>query len=444
MAKNSGRPSVTPRWDNANALGSMYNLRDTGEGYWGSIDQYGNQSGQTRESQMEALGMYRDMAQGNGPSVAEAQLKRGQDQGIANAMALQAQGRGGNLGAQARMAGQAGAGMQIDTNQQAAALRAQEQQAAMAGLANQANTMYGQDMQAKLAYEQMLQANQMGMLQGEIDWRLGSGGLDLQAAGQGHQKTMDWLNWGSGLVGGLMGGASMMSDERVKNNVGEYGDEQRAGLAAMAGGGGQAPVQTRGGPDPEAVMLAEQAISQSSGDKGMATTQAAVADALANIDSYTYTYNPGEGPAGPRMGPMAQDLAAQPATAHVVSEDPRGMLQVDTGGLASLATAASADQERRLQAIESQIGQVGEGQNQEIRARSGQMLGGQWQNASKNMHGSGKALGSGISSLFASGMGGGGGGGMGAMMGGGGGGGGGGMSMGNMQNFAKMFGGGGG
>lgn len=121
------------------------------------------------------------------------------------------------------------------------------------------------------------------------------------------------------------------------------------------------------------------------------------------------------------------------------------MLQVDTGGLASLATAASADQERRLQAIESQIGQVGEGQNQEIRARSGQMLGGQWQNASKNMHGSGKALGSGISSLFASGMGGGGGGGMGAMMGGGGGGGGGGgMSMGNMQNFAKMFGGGGG
>lgn len=377
--------------------------------------------GASRGFQEEALGNYRDMVEGKGPSVAQKQAQMQAEQNIAAQMGMAAQGRGGNLAAAQRQASSIGAGMQAQTNMQSAMLRAQEQEAAMGGFAGMANQMSAQDQQEKLAYEQLLAQNQLGFAGTEVDWRLGRGALILQAEQQKHQRNMAWANWASGLVGGIMGGASSMnSDERVKENIEQYGPEERAGIASIG--------------DQEAIMLAEKAVEQGGGGKGIARTQADVADALANIGSYTYDYKPGAGPPGQRVGPMAQDLRAMPATQGVVFDTPEG-LAVDTGGLAALGVAASADQERRLQALEQQARGLKTDQRDDLMGRSGGMIGRDMAGTTSNSEASGKKLGSGIASLFSMGAGGGGGG----MMGGGGGGGMGNFA--NFANFASMFGG---
>src|SRR5690606_36067945 len=118
-------------------------------------------------AQQDALGMYRQAALGQGPSVAELQMRQGGDQAIANAQTIAAQGRSGNLGASMRQGGQAGAAIGMQTNQQAAQLRAQEQQAGMQGYAGLGTQLQNQALQEQLAYggfgnQQQLQAQQLG------------------------------------------------------------------------------------------------------------------------------------------------------------------------------------------------------------------------------------------------------------------------------------------
>lgn len=124
--------------------------------------------------------MYRDAAMGNGPSVAEQQMKAGADQAVANQMAMQAQGRGGNLGANMRAAGQAGVGMQMQNNQQAAQLRAAEQQAAMQGFAGLGSTMADQGLQQQLAGQGFAGDIYGQQLASETQWGLGQRELDLK------------------------------------------------------------------------------------------------------------------------------------------------------------------------------------------------------------------------------------------------------------------------
>src|SRR5688572_4655083 len=144
-----------------------------------------------RGAQGQALGMYQDMAAGNGPSVAQLQMQQGQDQAIANQMAMQAQGRGGNLGANMRAASQAGVGMQMQGNQQAAQLRAQEQQAAMAGAAGLSTEMAGQGLQQQLGAQGMLGDAYGQQLAAQTQWGLGQRELDLKQRQGNRQFGMD-------------------------------------------------------------------------------------------------------------------------------------------------------------------------------------------------------------------------------------------------------------
>jgi hypothetical protein len=256
--------------------------------------------------QADAMGMYQQQALGRGPSAAAAMWQQQNQRNTTDALALAARGRGGNIAGQGQQALAANTYANMQTNQGLAALRAQEQQAGMAGYAGMANQISGQGLQ----YSQLGAQTSLGAAQNQLGWYSADRGMDMQQDMNSHQRTMDWMNqgreWGqaiSGAAGGAMG-AGMMSDERSK--------------------------------------------------QGIRPTTLAASQAVGDITPAVYGYKPGMGPGGERIGPMAQDLERNPYTASLVQEGPDGLKRVDIGGLAALATAASAEQEGRIRALEQQ------------------------------------------------------------------------------------------
>ena len=142
----------------------------------GSREQYGDSRGQ----QQEAMGMYRDMAQGRGPSMAQEQLKQQTQQNTAGQMSMAAQARGGNLAGQQQQAAGAGVGAQMGAQQQAGQIRAQEQMGAMGGLAGMAQQQAGQDNAREMQYNQMLAQAYNAQLGADTEWGLGQRGLDIE------------------------------------------------------------------------------------------------------------------------------------------------------------------------------------------------------------------------------------------------------------------------
>jgi hypothetical protein len=107
------------------------------------------QSNQVRQSQIGLGKTFEDMIAGRGPSVAEQQMRMGQDAAIKAAAAQTglAASRGGGYGGLARGLAQTTAQTSQDVAGQAALLRAQEQQAAMQNYGGLLSGMRGQDLQ---------------------------------------------------------------------------------------------------------------------------------------------------------------------------------------------------------------------------------------------------------------------------------------------------------
>jgi hypothetical protein len=293
--KERGMNTPAPQYDQGLATG-FGQAATTGAG----AADYG------REGMQEAMGMYRDMAAGNGPSVAEQQLQRGADQAIVNQTAMQAGGTAGNLGSAMRGASAAGAGMGMQANAEAAQLRAAEQQQAMAGLGglSQAYTQGGlAQQQGAMGLQGQMGA---GQLAADTEWGLGQRGLDIEQL-QGNR------GFGLGVVEGVsniaktVGGLAMLSDERAKT------------AAAPSGG---------------------------------AATEAARA-----ANPISFDYKPGMGPPGRRAGVTAQGLAATPAgQATLAGSDPQtGMMQVDPGQLSALSMAGTAETVQRMDRLEAML-----------------------------------------------------------------------------------------
>lgn len=272
-------------------------------GFQQSADAGGGAAAYGRGEMRGAMGMYKDMAQGNGPSVAENQMRQGADQAIANQMTMGAMGSGGNLGSAMRGASAAGAGMNMQTNADAATLRAGEQQAAMAGYAGLASG-YAQGGLAQQAGAQGLQGQMGGQqLAADTQWGLGQRGLDLEQL-QGNR------GFGLGVAQGLTGAAGTGA------SIGAMFSDMRAKESVAASGG--------------------------------AATEAA----RAAMPS-TFEYVDGAGPPGRRAGVMAQGLASTPAGRATVTPDPSsGLLTVDPGQLSALSMAATSETVSRLDRIE--------------------------------------------------------------------------------------------
>jgi hypothetical protein len=180
-----------------------------------------------------AMNMARTAAEGNAPSAAAALAQRTTDQGIQNALALSAAGRGGSLAAAQRGAGTAAAGMTQAAVQDAALLRAQEMAQARGEYANLAMGSQQMSQQAlqeaearRIALLQLRQQGELGALGIGADVYSNQYGANMGFAGNQYaadkafrgQMIGAGIQAGGALVGEIAKGA-MMSDERRKRDV---------------------------------------------------------------------------------------------------------------------------------------------------------------------------------------------------------------------------------
>lgn len=160
-----------------------------------------------QQAQQGALGMYQRAAMGQGPSAAGSMLQQGQDQGMANAMAMAGMSRGGNTQGAARQAQVAGLASQNQAAHMAAQQAAAEQQAAMQGYAGLGMQMGDQALQQ----QQMNMAQQQGLLGMQFGDDAHRRQMDLAGREYKTRRNMGWSQFGTGLAGnileGVLGGA---------------------------------------------------------------------------------------------------------------------------------------------------------------------------------------------------------------------------------------------
>lgn len=337
---------------------------------------------EARERQLALAGMLERQAAGQGSSVAEQQLARGRDASIQQAMAMQAGARGGNAALASRQAQQAQAAISQQAAGQAAVLRAQEQ----------AQTR--QELAGVLG----------GVRTGDITSRTvsaGEAGANLEAmlAQQKMQADIEQQNTANvtqvlGAIagsGGTVGAAALKgSDVRLKERRRPVSDDDLSRIAQLssqmdAGGYSMRP---RGPAGPERVSLTprEYAAMMAQGTewrdvdrlRGAAERQS-IADIIRERQGYEpgvrrsmadprlarwagpiemerYRYKPSAG-GGEYVGPNAQAVARSPdpAVANLVERRPDGKLAIDGGRAGVMALGFSAEQQKRIDALQAQL-----------------------------------------------------------------------------------------
>lgn len=187
---------------------------------------------------------------GQGPSLAQNQLKQATDRNIAQAMAM-AQTRGANPFLAQRQAMQSAATAGQEAAAQSGALRAQEQLAAQQQLAGVLQQQRGASLQEQQLRDQMAQfyaGQQTGLTQDQIKSKQAYEALmsgNVEAFNRSQQAAFESQQARQGsLVGGLIQGggtaamaAAMMSDKRVKKNVKDADFTELDNFVKMAEGG---------------------------------------------------------------------------------------------------------------------------------------------------------------------------------------------------------------
>jgi hypothetical protein len=231
------------------------------------------------------------------------------------------------------------------------------------------------DQQGNIAYEQAMGQQNIAANQGYLSAE------QQQAAQQQNQS--------GGIIGNVTRGIGTMlgalSDERSKERIQQLEDMnqglQRTLEVIERARGGPAPEYPGASPQEQRLRDVYDAIDRSSVDidaldragdqvvsglsSGPATPYPGLAAReLGEVEPYSYQYRPEAtarfpdlAPSGRHAGLMAQDLQQSgPIGRGLVRQGPGGYLAVDSGQLAQVAAAATSDQERRLQRLESIYG----------------------------------------------------------------------------------------
>lgn len=260
------------------------------------------QQGQILPAQGRLTQALEQRATGQGPSLADVQMKSAQSRNLAQQLAAAAAMRGGNPAANQRMVLQAGAQAGRDVAQQAQAARIQEQQQAQALLAQQLN-----------AQQSMAAQNIQNLLKQGYDY---STAYEL-AKNQAAQQT-----WAA----------------RNQANMAQYQADQQM-MGQLIGAGGAVG----------AAMLSDEAHKENI--KSGAKDVQKFLDALA-AKSYNYkdASKPGAAP-GKRVGIIAQDLEKSDMGKALVIESPNGKM-VDTIQGFGAVLAAQSELNKRLKKLE--------------------------------------------------------------------------------------------
>lgn len=140
---------------------------------------------QFRQQQLSVAQRLAAQAQGQGPSIANEQMKQGQEAAMAQQFAQLASARGGASPALARAAMQNNAAQQGQLSQQAGINRLQEQQQAAGNFNNVAGTARGQDVNLATSQAGMEQATNMAKYQGDLSSAQQFNDMKMKYAAQG-------------------------------------------------------------------------------------------------------------------------------------------------------------------------------------------------------------------------------------------------------------------
>lgn len=276
---------------------------------------------QARNSQQDALGMYRNAAMGLGPSAAQSQFQQGLDASGRQAMSMAAGARGGPMARAAamRMGMQQSAGMNQMGAAQAAQLRAQEQQAAMQGYAGLGSQIRTGDMNAQQGYT--------------------SAGLQQRGANDAMTQFYEGRGWDTSA--NAMKGAMGRQDAISRNIALDMGKETPKDTTMQDIGQG---VGT-------AAMVAAMAMSDRRVKKDIQPADGKVKEFLDGLTASDYKYKDEKHGQGRHTSVMAQDLEKSELGRRLVSETKDGKMVNYTRGLATMM-AAQAHLNKRLNALE--------------------------------------------------------------------------------------------
>lgn len=184
--------------------------------------------GQAQQDQRGALDLMAAGARGEAPSQAQAMLGQATDRNIATQLGLLAAGRGGNMAATTAAAGAQGQAMQQAAIGEAAQLRAAEMEAARQAYAAQSNQMAGMGQGQMQAYDMA----GLGFLQSNLGAAQQQQQFDRNMEFQQQQANREFGMQIGQAAASAVGGA-VMSDERLKTDVEDAGDDVASALDAL-------------------------------------------------------------------------------------------------------------------------------------------------------------------------------------------------------------------
>lgn len=280
-----------------------------------------------RQGQMGLMTQLQGQAAGTGPSIAQNQLKLGQEQALAQSLAMANSARGGANPLMARQAMQQNAMQSGAMANQAANLRLQEQQQAqqaLAGLTGQGRAgdlgVTGLQQQGQVSQANIAQA------QNELVAKYSAMGLDAQKANQQAMIDLQKLS-----QEGQLGFAKLDLESQMAQN-GLLGGALQGGAGVLTGLG---------------TMFSDKRLKKNikSGDEDMK-------EFLDGLSNNTYEYKNKAHGKGEFTSPMAQDLLKSKIGKTMVIPTPEG-LAVNYGANPGAILAAQAFIHKRLEKLEN-------------------------------------------------------------------------------------------
>lgn len=281
---------------------------------------------QFRQAQLQQMQQLQGIAGGQQMGAGELAARRAGQQAIAGQQALAHMARGGNA-AQMGLGAARGIG-QIQGNVAGQAQQAAltDQQAAQSQLANVANAGRGADI--GLATSQAGLNQQTALQQGQMNQAAALANLQakLQQQGLSNQAIQGYL-------------AQLTGMDATQLNA-------AAGISSANPNGILGPLLSTGGQIAGAAIASDQRLKKDVADAGEEVD--AMLDSLV---AKSYSYKDTKYGEGRRAGIMAQDLEKSEAGKRVVFEEPDGK-KLDVNKALSAALAATARLNQRLRAVE--------------------------------------------------------------------------------------------
>jgi hypothetical protein len=300
---------------------------------------------QIRAAQLALMGNLQNTAAGQGPSVAQEQLRQATDRNMANALAMAAAQGGG--AAAYRQAAFARAAATQDMASQSAQLRAQEIAQAQNTLAGVAQGARGQDIGLAAGQAQMTQQN----AQFNAGLAQDTGKTNL-LAGVEQQKMKDQIVQQYLAMGMSLDQAQFQAEiQQRQYNAGVLAQQEgiRQGVAVQQGA---QTAQMVGAGLAAAGTMAAAALSDKRAKKDIAAGDIDVEALMDALKAQRFSYKDERNGTGPRVGIMAQDAMKAPMGRDMVFEDEDGNLKLDTVKALSAALAANANLHKRVKALE--------------------------------------------------------------------------------------------